>query len=340
MTTAETNGGGYTAVPNWLIDQAATLSSTAFTVAVVICRLTVGWNKDTDAISLSRLHQLTSLSKPTLISAMRDLGKAGIVEHTGTGHRGMGVYRLVKEFDRSSFFTGQVSLPVNDGSEPEPVKFFDQSGPRPVKKFDTQKKDSNTTTSVVVAAAMSEEPEPNYAEDGQLTLVGCSEPPPPSAAAPPAPTKPKRARAHVAEEARALYAPLFVLTKSPRKGDAAMGVYTKARDLWLEFQATPEQVAAFWEWFKTFSQAAQIAARERRPLNPPKPRQVYEAWPQFLEWWQARQLDLARRAEAERRRREAPPEEAPARRGLGYNPFRNKLTQPAPVLTAATTVTD
>jgi hypothetical protein len=142
----------------------------------------------------------------------------------------------------------------------------------------------------------------------------------------------------VPSEAKALYPALFDLTKLPRKGRAAMGVYTKARDLWAEFSATPEQIAAFWDWFKLFSRAAQIAAREQRNLNPPLPSQVYELWPQYLEWWQARQADLARRAVAEQRRREQPEptgDDAPLRdreRLARYHPFKIRR----PVLAVAT----
>ncbi len=299
----------YTAVPNWLIDQAATLPAAAFKVAIVICRLTIGWQKDADEISLGRLRDLTKLSKPTLINALRDLADAGIIEGAGSGRWGMGVYKLVKEFDRSSFFTGQVSLPDCIGSVDEPVKKLDQIDGDPVKKLYTQKKEIITTTSVVVVAANSEPDEPNRTENEQLTLAGCPEPPTPVALAPsPAesvkPTRPPRSRSDVPAEVRALYPPLFELTKSPRKGDAAMGVYTKAGDLWREFGATPEQVAMFWDWFKVFSRAAQMAARERRPLNPPKPKQVYEAWPLFLPWWQAKQEAAARADEARRRAEE------------------------------------
>jgi hypothetical protein len=146
-------------------------------------------------------------------------------------------------------------------------------------------------------------------EPHQQALSGLSETPTP-VPAPPSQPKPKRARAEVPAEAKALYPALFELTRLPRKGRAAMGVYTKARDLWQEFSATPEQIAGFWEWFKTFSRPAQMAARDQRPLNPPLPAQVYELWPQFLPWWEAKQAAVAREAarvareEAERQARQ------------------------------------
>lgn len=168
----------------------------------------------------------------------------------------------------------------------------------------------------------------------QQPLVCLPEPLPPIAAAPPSPPKKPRARRENPPDAKALYPAVFDLCKSGPTGGLAQACRNLARDLWRDFQATPEQVAGYVEWRKTFSLEAQNAAKDRRPMRPPRPKFVYEDWTQFLEWWQARQADLARRAELERRRHETPPEEAPTRRGLGYNPFRNKLTQPAPVLTA------
>jgi len=130
--------GGYTAVPNWLIDCASTLSPAAFAVAVVICRLTVGWQKESDAISIGRLQTLTGLSKPTIIVALRALRAAGILEHVGIGHRSMGIYRLVKNTDRSSTLTGKEFLPDL------------------VKNIDTQKKHKESSSYEEPTPAISE----------------------------------------------------------------------------------------------------------------------------------------------------------------------------------------
>lgn len=130
----------------------------------------------------------------------------------------------------------------------------------------------------------------------QTSLIGLPELPSP-VAPPPSPVAPKRPRPPPPPaEAQALYAPLFELTATPRQGKRAMGVYSRARALWAEFAAVPAQVAAFETWFKRFSPAAQTAARERRPVNAPMPRQVYELWPAFLPWWQATQDAAARAA--------------------------------------------
>jgi len=172
----------------------------------------------------------------------------------------------------------------------------------------------------------------------QEPLDGMPEAPSP-VAAPPSPAKPKRGRPPpAAAEIRALYPLLFDLTKSPRLGKRAMAVYTIARNLWAEFAATPAQLETFWAWFKMFSPAATAAAKERRPLNPPMPRQVYEAWPQFLPWWQAQQAHTAREAARVVFAPEPPvvaagePETPAERRARidALHPFRRFQTAPPP----------
>lgn len=269
---------------------------------------------------------------------------AQTIQSTGCGRER--AYRILSELAAAGHITRVKSgyrvtafptlSELSPGEENQELRLFRK--PENPSLSTTYMYESSDLMNVVESYGFSENPSLSEGESEQLTLDGCPEPPPPLAA-PPAPAeeaKPKRPRnPPPPAEVKALYGPMFDLTKRPRSGKSAMGVYTKCAALWREFQATPEQVAAFWDWFKVFSAAAQVAAQYQRPLNPPLPRQVHEDWPRFLEWWEVRQADLARRVETERRRREAPPEEAPARRGLGYNPFRNKLTQPAPVLAAA-----
>jgi len=172
----------------------------------------------------------------------------------------------------------------------------------------------------------------------QEPLDGMPEAPSPVAATP-SPAKPKRPRPPAPPaEVQALYPLLFELTKSPRQGKRAMAVYKKARALWAEFAATPAQLETFWAWFKMFSPAATAAAKERRPLNPPMPRQVYEAWPQFLPWWQAQQAHTAREAARVVFAPEPPvvaagePETPAERRARidALHPFRRFQTAPPP----------
>lgn len=217
----------------------------------------------------------------------RALGLLAELKRAGCIHRTRGGYKLA-------------------GSSPEPINNSGKHRSSGFQELSTTYlyRSSNQDQGSVVQVSESTENTDFPEVQVQAPLPGCSDAPTP-VPPPPSPAKPKRPRNPPAPpEIKALYEPLFTLTKSPRKGEAAMGVYTKARDLWHEFEATPEQVSAFWGWFKTFSVAAQQAARERRPVNPPKPRQVYADWPQFLEWHEATRKAAARAA-AERERARA-----------------------------------
>jgi hypothetical protein len=109
-----------------------------------------------------------------------------------------------------------------------------------------------------------------------------------------------------------------------------MATRNLCRDLAAEFTATPEQITAFWDWFRAFSPAARAAARDKRPVNAPMPRQVYEGWPEFLIWWKSKQ-DAAKR-EAERRAAQPAAEEVKAQRKAGYEAWLrlSQWKEPAP----------
>lgn len=134
-------------------------------------------------------------------------------------------------------------------------------------------------------------------EVAQQPLAGLPEPPPPISAVPPPPPRKPRTRRENPPGAKALYPTIFDLCKSGQHGDKAQGCRIIARNLWNEYQATPEQLAMFWEWFRVFSRAAQQAAKDRRAVNAPMPKQVYADWREFLVWWEAKQAQAARDAE-------------------------------------------
>jgi phage replication O-like protein O len=295
-------------VPNWLINQAASLSSASFKVAIVVCRLTLGWQKDEDAISLSQLGKLTDLSKPTLITALRDLAKAGIVENTTPGERSMGTYRLVKNLDQmwlNNLTTGKETLPDL------------------VKKLDTQKKEkerehesavalaAEAARAVAQAAPADEPPHPAEALDQQAarpitqaSLVGLPSPLPPVAAAPPSPEKPARARAPRKAKASAEQTAI----RSALRTAANWGPDAKANaqaatngDALMTFDpaVTAERIALFARrYFPRFSPVAVAAARRQDTVSAPTPGQVVQYWPSFQEWERAQAAHRLREEQA------------------------------------------
>lgn len=113
----------------------------------------------------------------------------------------------------------------------------------------------------------------------------------PPVAPPPSPRCERKAPAP--DAVRHLYPAIFELCGSGQKGGKAVACRNLARDLYAEFTANPEQISAFWEWFRSCSSAGRAAARDQRPLNRPLPKQVYAHWPEFLSWYAARQRRLA-----------------------------------------------
>ena len=101
--------GGYTAVPNWFIDQhLSILSGAQVKVALYVYRRTLGFNKDTDAIALSQFQdglrgdngkwhdEGTGLVKRTIIDAVAFLDWCGLIHRTKSKGRG-NVYSIVLE---------------------------------------------------------------------------------------------------------------------------------------------------------------------------------------------------------------------------------------------------
>lgn len=150
----------YTRLPNWLIDRMPELTAPAVKVLVLVARKTIGWNRESDVISLSQFAQGTGLTRPTIVKAIGELETAQLIRVERISQHGVSwnAYSIVDA--ESTLITSEVSatdvLVVNEfnqGSKndlPEVVNEFNQGV---VKEFNTQKKsnikkgkkDSSTT---------------------------------------------------------------------------------------------------------------------------------------------------------------------------------------------------
>lgn len=125
-------------MPNWYIDNVMPkVSSGATTVFMIICRQTIGWQKESDTISLSQFMQFTGLTKPTVIKAIKELTAVGVI--VVTTENNTSCYTITEPSQNTLPITSKESLPSKK-SLPEPVKLFDQEV---VKNIDTQKKGKN-----------------------------------------------------------------------------------------------------------------------------------------------------------------------------------------------------
>ena len=73
----------FTALPNIYVDEyLSELSGAETKVLIVILRKTVGWQKESDEISLSQIEKITGLARHSVIAALRGLMKRGLVVQT------------------------------------------------------------------------------------------------------------------------------------------------------------------------------------------------------------------------------------------------------------------
>jgi phage replication O-like protein O len=129
----------FTKIPNALLDNAHTLSASAFMVVCAIARRTIGWHKERDVVSVSQVVNTTGLSRNTVMSALSEavavgwLVRSGVTTASGTGY----------SYEFRTIDTSAISAPVQnlDGGMPNicttPSAEF---GHPPVQKLGTQKK--------------------------------------------------------------------------------------------------------------------------------------------------------------------------------------------------------
>ena len=143
----------YTQVPNHFIDEVlATISASSAVVYLVICRQTRGWHKQSDAISISQFMKMTGLTKPTILRALMELEKRGIINtHTSSKTYAYSISETIiidtvccepTSKESLPIHDGKESLPIDDGQKSLPIKpvFGQVSLPISVKKVYTQKK--------------------------------------------------------------------------------------------------------------------------------------------------------------------------------------------------------
>ncbi len=108
------------------------MTGSEFKVLMAICRKTIGWHKDTDAISISQIEKMTGLSNVKIIAAIKSLESRELIavdrKRGETSH-----YTINYTSEESS----QVPVKKVNGTSEE-------SSQVPVKKVNTQKKDKET----------------------------------------------------------------------------------------------------------------------------------------------------------------------------------------------------
>ena len=70
-------------IDNWM----AKLNPSAVKVFLAIARKTIGWHKETDAISLSQMQEMTGISRPGLLKALKELEEHGLISGERRGRK-------------------------------------------------------------------------------------------------------------------------------------------------------------------------------------------------------------------------------------------------------------
>lgn len=73
----------YTKLPNEFVDDVMpTISAISTVVYLAIARRTIGWQKDSDSISLSQLVRATGLTRPSVVKAINELTQRNLIAVT------------------------------------------------------------------------------------------------------------------------------------------------------------------------------------------------------------------------------------------------------------------
>ena len=126
-------GPNYTQVPNELFDVLPLMREAELKVVLHAIRQTIGFHRESDAISLTQFEEATGLSRQGVIDGINDAEARGVLKQVGTGTRGVKLYALVIEVDQSEAFTNDQSTQQAGTSQ--------LSRPDLVNAVDTQKKE-------------------------------------------------------------------------------------------------------------------------------------------------------------------------------------------------------
>ena len=101
----------FTQVPNLLLDEhMSEMSCAELKVTLVIVRKTIGWQKDTDSISLSQLEEATGLSRKSVLKGIQEAIERGTIKQGVSGRTS--TYELVE--------------PENDSGKSTPIEKTDR----------------------------------------------------------------------------------------------------------------------------------------------------------------------------------------------------------------------
>lgn len=153
---------GYTKIPNKLIDETmARMSPSAIVVYLVVLRHTAGWNRESDAISLSQFCKLTGMTTNTITKSITELIDARLITRTAKVINSIKVYEYGICIDESEAkdtecvtHEGLSNIDIPMSNIDIPISNIDTGGVSKIdkgayQKLTTQKKDIKKRTKKV-----------------------------------------------------------------------------------------------------------------------------------------------------------------------------------------------
>jgi len=102
----------YTQVPNAILDRIHEMTLAEWKIVGVVCRLTFGWHKREEVVTLSRLETLTGLSRTSVLDGIVAAMDRGILGRRKLGAREVAYYLLVASDSPSAETIGSPTLPT------------------------------------------------------------------------------------------------------------------------------------------------------------------------------------------------------------------------------------
>lgn len=130
----------YTQVPNALFEIMPDMDKSELKVVLAVCRMTVGWHKTKDRLTITRLMTLTGLSRQSVYDGIEKAKGRGILIQEETEQYGF-VY----------------SLDIQDEVSNEETPTHLTIRQEPIQPLDTQKKELNKDSSLSISEAVGDE---------------------------------------------------------------------------------------------------------------------------------------------------------------------------------------
>lgn len=108
----------FTMVPNKIFDMIPDLKLSDYAVLMIIIRNTIGWHRKSAMLSISKICKLTGISKPTVVSAIKNLNELNVISTT-------------KQFGEVNKYTLEIELEENDKLQENNAENTEQENEQP-----------------------------------------------------------------------------------------------------------------------------------------------------------------------------------------------------------------